>query len=189
MQREAPLVRRHCMTGRRETVVGAGRGGVQAVLSREPNASCSTCLPLVRATAKRLSTSPRRPSQELGSVRGLFRDTPIPKRGHVGSCMTFARVAGDGGSSNALTSTTSTSQKDMPDELETDIARLVARLAPQPERPFVLHDVVGLSVSEIAVEMGVREGTVRSWLSRSRATLRSQIARTYKGGEEAWVIP
>jgi RNA polymerase sigma-70 factor (ECF subfamily) len=71
--------------------------------------------------------------------------------------------------------TSSKSQEGVPDEMEIDVARLVARLAPKPRRALVLHDVVGLSVSEIAVEMGVSEGTVRSWLSRSRATLRSQL--------------
>jgi RNA polymerase sigma-70 factor (ECF subfamily) len=71
--------------------------------------------------------------------------------------------------------TSSKSQEDVTDEMEIDVARLVARLAPKPRRALVLHDVVGLSVSEIAVEMGVSEGTVRSWLSRSRATLRSQL--------------
>ena len=56
-----------------------------------------------------------------------------------------------------------------------DVARLVAKLPPRPRRALVLHDVVGLSVEEIAVEMGAREGTVRSWLSRSRRTIRRQL--------------
>jgi RNA polymerase sigma-70 factor (ECF subfamily) len=56
-----------------------------------------------------------------------------------------------------------------------DVARLVAELPPRPRRALVLHDVVGLSVEEIAVEMGAREGTVRSWLSRSRRTIRRQL--------------
>jgi RNA polymerase sigma-70 factor (ECF subfamily) len=36
---------------------------------------------------------------------------------------------------------------------------------------IVLHHVVGLPVTEIAVEMGVPAGTVRSWLARGRAAL------------------
>jgi RNA polymerase sigma-70 factor (ECF subfamily) len=72
----------------------------------------------------------------------------------------------------------------LPDAMEVDIARLVSRLAPKPRRALVLHDVVGLSVSEIASETGTSEGTVRSWLSRSRAILRSQLLANDEGVRE-----
>jgi RNA polymerase sigma-70 factor (ECF subfamily) len=62
------------------------------------------------------------------------------------------------------------------EESTIDVARLVAKLPTRPRRALVLHDVVGLSVEEIAVEMGAREGTVRSWLSRSRTAIRRQLA-------------
>jgi len=77
--------------------------------------------------------------------------------------------------------TTYRAQSELPDEMAVDIARLVARLAPKPRRALVLHDVVGLSVSEIAAETGTSEGTIRSWLSRSRATLRSQLLADEQG--------
>ncbi len=51
---------------------------------------------------------------------------------------------------------------------------MIAALAhlPEPQREaLVLHDGLGLSVAEVASELGVPEGTVRSWLSRGRAVL------------------
>jgi RNA polymerase sigma-70 factor, ECF subfamily len=68
-----------------------------------------------------------------------------------------------------------TSARHLPDASEIDVARLVARLPASQRRALVLHDVAGLSVGEIAREMGAREGTVRSWLSRSRQTIRRQL--------------
>ncbi len=44
-------------------------------------------------------------------------------------------------------------QPDLPDAVQLDVARLVARIAPNPRRALVLHDVVGLSVAEIAAEI------------------------------------
>jgi RNA polymerase sigma-70 factor (ECF subfamily) len=41
----------------------------------------------------------------------------------------------------------------------------------QQREALVLHDGIGLSAAEVAIELGVPEGTVRSWLSRSRAML------------------
>jgi RNA polymerase sigma-70 factor (ECF subfamily) len=60
-------------------------------------------------------------------------------------------------------------------DFDVNVAKLVSKLAPKPRRALVLHDVLGLSVEEIAHEMGARQGTVRSWLSRSRQTLKSQL--------------
>lgn len=43
---------------------------------------------------------------------------------------------------------------------------------PGPQREaLVLHDGLGLPVAEVAADLGVPEGTVRSWLSRGRAVL------------------
>ncbi len=51
------------------------------------------------------------------------------------------------------------------------------RALPRREREaIVLHHVVGLSVREVAAEMGVPEGTVKSWLSRGRARLGAALA-------------
>lgn len=40
----------------------------------------------------------------------------------------------------------------------------------------MLHDVLGLGVSEIAAELKTPEGTVRSRLSRARASLARELA-------------
>jgi RNA polymerase sigma-70 factor (ECF subfamily) len=42
----------------------------------------------------------------------------------------------------------------------------------------VLHDVVGLTAREVATELGVPEGTIRSWLSRGRALIAIEIGLT-----------
>jgi RNA polymerase sigma-70 factor (ECF subfamily) len=50
---------------------------------------------------------------------------------------------------------------------------LAAALRSLPEnqvRALVLHDGAGLSIREVAAEMRVPEGTVKSWLSRGRAS-------------------
>jgi RNA polymerase sigma-70 factor, ECF subfamily len=44
-------------------------------------------------------------------------------------------------------------------------------------RALVLHHLGGLSVSGIAEEMGVPEGTVKSWLSRARTRLSEELER------------
>jgi RNA polymerase sigma-70 factor (ECF subfamily) len=56
-----------------------------------------------------------------------------------------------------------------PDRLALTAALSV--LPRQQREALVLHDGIGLSVAEVAEELGVPEGTVRSWLSRARAVL------------------
>jgi RNA polymerase sigma-70 factor (ECF subfamily) len=45
----------------------------------------------------------------------------------------------------------------------------------------VLHDGLGLTVAEVASELRVPEGTVRSWLSRARVA----IAPSLGAGDDA----
>jgi RNA polymerase sigma-70 factor (ECF subfamily) len=54
-----------------------------------------------------------------------------------------------------------------------DVLAALRVLPMDQRRALVLHDIAGLSVSEVATDMGVPEGTVRSWLSRARG----QVAR------------
>lgn len=50
------------------------------------------------------------------------------------------------------------------------------RRLPGPHRhAIVLHHLVDLPVSEVARELGVPEGTVKSWLSRGRASLATAL--------------
>jgi RNA polymerase sigma-70 factor (ECF subfamily) len=67
-----------------------------------------------------------------------------------------------------------------------DALALSAALRSLPHRQaqaIVLHDAAGLSAIEVANELNVPEGTVRSWLSRGRAVLAARLAET-DGPEE-----
>lgn len=50
------------------------------------------------------------------------------------------------------------------------------QLPPERARALVLHDGVGLTVAETARELGVPEGTVKSWLSRSRRVVAAHLS-------------
>jgi RNA polymerase sigma-70 factor (ECF subfamily) len=56
-----------------------------------------------------------------------------------------------------------------------DVINALHRLPAKQRRALVLHDVVGLSVAEVAADLGAPEGTVRSWLSRGRALIAVDI--------------
>ena len=58
-----------------------------------------------------------------------------------------------------------------PESGHIDLVRLLDKLTPNQRHAVVLHDVLGLSVTEIAVELKTPEGTVRSRLSRAHAAL------------------
>ena len=62
-----------------------------------------------------------------------------------------------------------------PDAAHIYVVNALHRLPVDQQRALVLHDVAGLSVVEVAVELEVPEGTVRSWLSRGRPALEAQI--------------
>jgi RNA polymerase sigma-70 factor (ECF subfamily) len=58
------------------------------------------------------------------------------------------------------------------------LTRALATLPDQQRRAIVLHHLAHLSVAEIAEQVGAAEGTVRSWLSRGRASLASHLSET-----------
>ena len=62
-----------------------------------------------------------------------------------------------------------------------DIVAALNGLPLDQRRAIVLHDIVGLSVVEVAKEMRAREGTVKSWLSRGARLARGR-ARNLHGG-------
>jgi RNA polymerase sigma-70 factor (ECF subfamily) len=62
-----------------------------------------------------------------------------------------------------------------PDADHLDIVKALQRLSMRPRQAMILHAVVGLTVDEIASELKVPPGTVRSWLHRSRATLAANL--------------
>ncbi|MEU8182516.1 SigE family RNA polymerase sigma factor [Micromonospora sp. NPDC049044] len=56
-----------------------------------------------------------------------------------------------------------------PDRVAIDAA--LAQLPPNHRRAVILHYLADLSVSQIAAQEGVAEGTVKSWLHRGRTAL------------------
>lgn len=66
-----------------------------------------------------------------------------------------------------------------------DRVALVAALATLPARQrrvVVLHYLADLPVAEIADQLGVPSGTVKSWLHRGRAALATQLHQPESGG-------
>ena len=72
-------------------------------------------------------------------------------------------------------------------EVSPDRVALGAALATLPvaqRRAVVLHYLAGLQVSEIAVQEGVAEGTVKSWLHRARTALATRLTEESDRTEE-----
>jgi RNA polymerase sigma-70 factor (sigma-E family) len=93
-------------------------------------------------------------------VRGTaFRLLSNRRRGRLAADRTWARyVAGD-------------RPAEPPGADRVDVARALAVLPPQQRHVVVLHHLVGLPVEQIAAELRVPTGTVKSRLSRGRAAL------------------
>jgi RNA polymerase sigma-70 factor (ECF subfamily) len=70
-------------------------------------------------------------------------------------------------------------------EVSLDVAGALRALSPEHRRVLVLHEMVGLSVRELAAETGVAEGTVKSRLSRARARLGELLGPEYLGADGA----
>jgi RNA polymerase sigma-70 factor (ECF subfamily) len=60
-----------------------------------------------------------------------------------------------------------------------DVEAALRRLTPEHRRALVLHEMVGLTVLQIADETDVPEGTVKSRLSRARAHLVAALGADY----------
>lgn len=71
-------------------------------------------------------------------------------------------------------------------ELDLDMARWLSRLSPAHREVLVLHHALDMSVEQIAGELGISTGTVKSRLHRARAAARAHtthhVQRT--GAEE-----
>jgi RNA polymerase sigma-70 factor (ECF subfamily) len=63
-----------------------------------------------------------------------------------------------------------------PNELHLILAAALRSLPENQVRALLLHDGAGLSVKEVATEMGAPEGTVKSWLSRGRSAAAAVLA-------------
>jgi RNA polymerase sigma-70 factor (sigma-E family) len=95
-----------------------------------------------------------------GWVRGAaFRLLSNRRRGRLAAERTWARYSARDHESGP------------PDGNGIDVARALATLPAQQRHVVVLHHLLGLPVEQIAVELGVPVGTVKSRLSRGRAAL------------------
>ena len=85
-------------------------------------------------------------------------------------------------------------RRDGPDSvppLEPDHVLLVTalrKLPVQQRHAVVLYHLVDLPVDQIADEMGVAVGTVKSWLHRGRAALAAQLQDTDRTAEVSWHV-
>jgi len=62
-----------------------------------------------------------------------------------------------------------------------ELAQAMRALPPDQARALLLHDGLGMTVPETAAELAVPEGTVRSWLSRSRKVVAARITQSGSG--------
>jgi RNA polymerase sigma-70 factor (ECF subfamily) len=74
-----------------------------------------------------------------------------------------------------------------PDVGHLDIAKALRRLDERQRRAVVLHDVVGLSVAETALDMRAPEGSIRGWLSRGRQSLAAILTEMPEVGKETTI--
>lgn len=65
-----------------------------------------------------------------------------------------------------------------PDEAHLLLAAALRAIPETQMRALVLHDGAGMSVKELAIEMAVPEGTVKSWLSRGRSAVAIKLAKS-----------
>ncbi len=56
-----------------------------------------------------------------------------------------------------------------------EIAQVMRSLPGKQARALLLHDGLAMTSAEVAAELGVPEGTVKSWLSRSRKLLADRL--------------
>jgi RNA polymerase sigma-70 factor (ECF subfamily) len=65
---------------------------------------------------------------------------------------------------------------DGPSERHVALVQALRNLPVDQRKALVLHDGAGVPVAQVADELGVPEGTVKSWLSRGRAKLATQLS-------------
>jgi RNA polymerase sigma-70 factor (ECF subfamily) len=58
-----------------------------------------------------------------------------------------------------------------------EIATAMRTLPGDQARAVLLHDGLGMSIAEVAIELNAPEGTVKSWLSRARKVLAVRLHR------------
>jgi RNA polymerase sigma-70 factor (ECF subfamily) len=68
---------------------------------------------------------------------------------------------------------------------ELDLLAALATLSAKQRQAVVLHHLAGMSVGEVATQMGAPEGTVKSLLARGRAALARELETTEEVGSDA----
>lgn len=63
-----------------------------------------------------------------------------------------------------------------PSELTVVLVAALRRLPARQRQAVCLHHILDLSVADVARDLGVAEGTVKSWLSRARSALAASLA-------------
>jgi len=93
--------------------------------------------------------------------------------------------------SRGLTRLRRSAEAGPPDDPDTvlDVEAALRRLSPEHRRALVLHEMVGLTVAQIAEETGVAQGTVKSRLSRARDHLVTALGAGYPAGIDDPPIP
>ena len=73
-------------------------------------------------------------------------------------------------------------QAEVSSDVGLDVVAALRALSEEHRRVLVLHEMVGMSVREIAAETGVAEGTIKSRLSRARDQLSAALGPDYLDG-------
>jgi RNA polymerase sigma-70 factor (ECF subfamily) len=102
--------------------------------------------------------------------------------------LTASRLATDryrrlAGLRRAVTRSGPTPPVGPPSEDAVLLAAALRRIPSDQRRALALHYLLDLSVADIALELGVPDGTVKSWLSRGRAALAAQLPTERTGTE------
>jgi RNA polymerase sigma-70 factor (ECF subfamily) len=72
----------------------------------------------------------------------------------------------------------SSNSSEIPTTDHFELAQAMRSLPGNQARALLLHDGLGMTSQETAAEIGVPEGTVRSWLSRSRKTVANRLEQS-----------
>jgi RNA polymerase sigma-70 factor (ECF subfamily) len=72
------------------------------------------------------------------------------------------------------------------DELQRQVAAAVAALPLRWRVPLVLHEIEGWPYADVAAQLGLREGTVKSRIHRGRQRLRQALEPYWQNGGSPW---
>ena len=129
-------------------------------------------------------TSPRRRSPRPSGTGSASARWTVPAPGYAGSRSTPRRTcavaaAGEVVALQRLASVPAAAE--VPVAADPELWRLVRRLPEQQRWAVALHYVEDRPVAEVAGVLGCSEGSVKTHLSRARATLARQLDDTRKG--------